>query len=361
VDQQLMRRALELAERGWGHVQPNPLVGAVVARAGEVVGEGWHATLGGPHAEAAALRAAGEAARGATLYVTLEPCSHTGRTPPCTEAILAAGVSRVVIAAADPNPVARGGAERLRTAGLEVVAGVEEPAARRLNAPFFHWHERGSPWLALKLAISLDGAIGAAVGPRQLVSGDAARSAANRLRAGFDAVLIGARTALVDDPLLTVRGHPVRVPALRVVLDSAARLPLDSRLVRSAREAPVLVFTSLEAPAERTDALRAAGVAVEAVIRTPAGLDLDAVLSRLAAREVRAVLAEGGAQVARTLLDADRVERLYLFVAPSFLGRGALKAFDAVPAAPPGDWVITGHTSRGADLEVVLERARSSA
>ena len=354
-----MRRALRIAERGWGHVQPNPLVGAVVVRDGEVIAEGWHAACGGPHAEVVALLAAGDAARGATLYVTLEPCAHTGRTPPCTDAILAAGLRRVVIGAADPSPLARGGAERLRHAGLEVIEGVEAEAARRQNAPFFHWHEHGSPWLALKLATTLDGAVGTIQGPRLLITGEAARRAANRLRAGFDAIVVGANTALQDDPLLTVRAQSVRVPPVRVVLDTRARLSPDSRLLQTVRDAPVLVFTAPEAPAARVRPLAKAGAEVIPVNRGADGLDLKAVLSELASRGVRSVLAEGGARLARTLLAADRVERWYLFLAPRILGPGTLKVFEPWPATTASGWFVSSHRKRGGDLEVVLERNRS--
>jgi diaminohydroxyphosphoribosylaminopyrimidine deaminase/5-amino-6-(5-phosphoribosylamino)uracil reductase len=359
ADRRLMQRALRLARRGWGQVQPNPLVGAIVVRDGEIVGEGWHAACGGPHAEVVALAAAGPAARGATLYVTLEPCSHTGRTPPCTDAILAAGVSRVVIAAGDPNPVAGGGAANLRAAGTEVMEGVGAIEARRLNAAFFHWHEQGRPWLALKLALSLDGAIGGRQGPRQLVTGEAARAEANRLRAGFDAILIGANTAARDDPLLTVRSQAVRVPPVRVVLDSAAGLRPEARLVRTARETPTLVIAALDAPPERSRLLEQAGAEVIRVGRGTAGLDLDAVLAALAARGVRSVLAEGGARLAQSLLGADLVERLYYYLAPRFLGPDALKAFDPWQSARVSRWQLSGHVRRGADLEIVLERDRS--
>lgn len=354
-----MRHALRLAERGWGHVQPNPLVGAVVARDGVAVAEGWHAVCGGPHAEAAALAAAGEAAQGATLYVTLEPCSHTGRTPPCTEAIRAAGVRRVVIAAHDPNPVAGGGAARLRAAGIEVVEGIESVAARRLNAPFFHWHEHGRPWLALKLALSLDGAIGSVRGPRVLITGEAARAAANRLRAGFDAILVGANTALRDDPLLTVRSGSVRVPPTRVVLDTAARLPAGARLLHTLDQAATLVVTGVAAPRERVAAIAKAGAQVLTVSSGEGRIDLAALLAALGQREIRSVLAEGGARVARSLLEADLVERLYLFLAPRILGPGALRVFEDWARAKASAWQLIRQERHGEDTEIVLDRERS--
>jgi diaminohydroxyphosphoribosylaminopyrimidine deaminase/5-amino-6-(5-phosphoribosylamino)uracil reductase len=359
VDQQLMRRALQLAERGWGHVQPNPLVGAVLTRDGSVIAEGWHAACGGPHAEAVALAAAGEAARGATLYVTLEPCTHTGRTPPCTDAILAAGVKRVVIAARDPNPGAGGGAARLRAAGIEVLDGIETSAARRLNAPFFHWHEHGRPWLALKLALSLDGAIGYERGPRLLITGDVARSAANRLRAGFDAVLVGANTALRDDPLLTVRAGSVRVPPTRVVLDGTARLPPGARLLHTLETAPTIVVTGSAAPAARVAGIVKVGAEVLEVSSGQGGIDLAEVLAELGRRELHSVLAEGGARVARSLLEADLVERLYFFLAPRILGPGALRVFENWPSATASAWQLIRQERHGDDTEIVLDRDRS--
>jgi diaminohydroxyphosphoribosylaminopyrimidine deaminase/5-amino-6-(5-phosphoribosylamino)uracil reductase len=236
-----MDRALGLAERGWGNVAPNPLVGAVLVRDGAVLSEGWHASHGGPHAEIAALSATGDAS-GATLYVTLEPCAHHGLTPPCTDAILRAGIVRLVFAAADPNPVAAGGAEVLRARGIAVTAGVMAERARRLNAAFFHAHETGTCWVALKLALSLDGAIAAAPGIRTQLTGPGAHTETHRLRSGFDAVLVGIGTASIDDPLLTTRTPtPPRLPVARVVFDAEASLSPDSRLVRTAAESPVHV------------------------------------------------------------------------------------------------------------------------
>jgi len=359
VDQLLMRRALRLAELGWGQVQPNPLVGAVLVKDGEILAEGWHAFPGGPHAEAVALAAAGAAARGATLYVTLEPCTHTGRTPPCTDAIIAAGISRVVIAASDPNPLAGGGAEQLRAAGVEVLEGVESAEARVQNAGFFHWHEQGTPWLALKLATGLDGAIGGPKSPRVIITGEAARAAANRLRAGFDAILVGANTAIRDDPLLTVRSQPVRVPPVRVVLDSRARLSPGTKLLQTSRAAPVLIFIAPDADDGRVAALRRAGAEVVPVPDAGDGLRLEAVMAELAARGARSVLAEGGGRLARSLLAADLVERLYLFMAPRLFGPGSLKAFDPWPAARASNWRLLRHHRHGPDLELMFERDRS--
>lgn len=326
-DAGFMRRALELARRGWGRTSPNPMVGAVVVRDGRVVGEGWHAAFGAPHAEPVALAAAGERARGATLYATLEPCTHHGKTPPCVEAILAAGVRRVVVAARDPNPVASGGLERLAAAGVETAWGVQERAARELNAPFFFAFGADRPWVTLKLALSLDGALTDAARSRAWLTGPAARAEVHRLRAGSDALAIGVGTALNDDPALTVRDvEPPRVPPVRVVFDRAARLPLDGVLARTARDVPVVVLAE-RAPEERVAPLRARGVEV---LVAPA---LPDALRALARRGVRSLFVEGGAGIAGALLGHDLVDRLIIFQAPVLLGAGALPAFGEAPAA----------------------------
>ena len=327
ADGRHMRRALALARRGWGQTAPNPMVGAVVVRDGAVVGEGWHARWGGDHAEVVALRAAGERARGATLYVTLEPCSHWGKTPPCTDAVLAAGVARVVAAVRDPNPQAQGGLDRLAAAGVAVASGVEEAAGRELLAPFLARFGRDRPWVQLKLALSLDGAIADHTRRPGWLTGPAARRAVHRLRAGADAVAVGIGTALADDPALTVRGvRAPRVAPLRVVFDRAARLPLDSRLVRSVREQPVLVVTA-DAGAPPARALADAGVEVLAATALPAAL------RALRARGVHSLLVEGGAGIAGALLGHGLVDRLVIFQAPVLLGAGARPAFGTAPAA----------------------------
>jgi diaminohydroxyphosphoribosylaminopyrimidine deaminase / 5-amino-6-(5-phosphoribosylamino)uracil reductase len=321
-----MRRALALAERGWGQTAPNPMVGAVVVRDGAVVGEGWHARFGEAHAEVEALRAAGERARGATMYVTLEPCNHQGKTPPCTGAILGAGVRRVVAAAPDPNPVARGGAERLRAEGVEVVLGTEAEAALELNAAFFHGVGSDRPFVRLKLALSLDGALADVTRRTGWLTGEEARTEVHRLRAGSDAVAVGIGTALADDPLLTVRGAaPPRIPPLRVVFDTSARLPLDSRLVRSARETPVLVVCWAPDP-RHAAALEQAGVELLHAASLPHAL------RALRARGVASLLVEGGAGLASSFVQEAQVDRLVIFRAPILLGGGSLNAFGGMPS-----------------------------
>jgi diaminohydroxyphosphoribosylaminopyrimidine deaminase/5-amino-6-(5-phosphoribosylamino)uracil reductase len=345
-----MRRALSLAARGWGQTAPNPMVGAVVVRDGVVVGEGWHTQFGAAHAEVEALRAAGAGAREATMYVTLEPCAHHGKTPPCSDAIVAAGVRRVVIATADPNPVAHGGASKLRAAGVDVVMGVEETAARELNAPFFHSIHSDRPLVQLKLAVSLDGAISDQSRRPGWLTGPLARSEVQRLRAGADAVAVGIGTVLIDDPQLTVReGPPPRRPPARVVFDTSARLPLDSALVRSARETPVLVVCWAPDPAHAA-ALEHAGV--ELVHAQTLGQALRALFMR----GIRNLLVEGGAALASALIQEALVDRLIIFRAPVLLGAGALGAFAGVPAtrvAEAARWRIV-HAARFGDDEMTV-------
>src|SRR5436309_11113344 len=250
AEQMAMERALDLARRGWGRVAPNPLVGAVVLAGDAVVAAGYHAEFGGPHAEVVALRAAGERARGATLVVNLEPCAHHGKTPPCTDALIAAGVTRVVAAIRDPDPAARGGAEVLRAKGLAVTFGVLAERAAALNAPFLFAHAQAErPFVALKLATSIDGRIADAHGSSRWVSGEAAREYVQWLRAGFDAIAVGGTTALRDDPQLTVRGPLTpRRPPIRVVFDRRAMLNATADLVKTARELPTWVMASKDAP-----------------------------------------------------------------------------------------------------------------
>jgi diaminohydroxyphosphoribosylaminopyrimidine deaminase/5-amino-6-(5-phosphoribosylamino)uracil reductase len=317
-----MRRSLVLARRGWGQTAPNPMVGAVVVRDGAVVGEGFHARYGDAHAEIVALAAAGELARDAAMYVTLEPCNHHGKTPPCVDALIAAGVGSVIASVADPTAGAGGGAERLRAAGIEVTFGVEAVEARELNAPFF-FAATGAmrPWVTLKLAMSVDGAIADAARAQRWLTGDASRTQVHRLRAQSDAVAVGLGTVMADDPLLTVRqGRRPRVAPIRVVFDRTARLPLTSKVVKTAQRVPTLVLAESPDPA-RAAALRADGVAVE-----PVGGLADA-MEVLHRQGVRSLLVEGGAALAGSLLAAGLVDRLITFQAPVMLGAGALPAF----------------------------------
>lgn len=355
-----MRRALELAEGGRGQVSPNPLVGAVLERDGDIVGEGFHARLGEAHAEAAALEAAGEAARGATLHVTLEPCDHHGRTPPCTDAIVAAGVRRVVYAVRDPHPEGGGGAAELRASGIEVVAADRDAAkaAIRQNAAFLWSVVAGRPFVVLKLAQSMDGKIAAGAGERTAITGDAAWDLVHRLRADADAVLVGRGTVTADDPDLTARAdtRPRRQP-IRVVLDSAASLASDSTLVAGVAVAPVLVVTAGDVHPDRLAVLRDVGVEAVVARRTPDGLlDPLAVLRVLHERGVRQVLVEGGARTADSFLAAGLVERFHQFVAPWLMGPSGVPAFVDAEAGERGDWRLAEAARAGADAHLVWER-----
>src|SRR4051812_23834313 len=314
-----MRRALAEAERGRGAVEPNPMVGAVVVRDGLAVGIGHHARFGGPHAEVAALAAAGPAARGATLYVTLEPCCHHGKTPPCTGAILAAGPARVVAAMPDPFPrVAGGGLARLREAGLEVVVGVESAAARRLNAPYLKRLATGLPYVIAKWAMTLDGKTAAASGDSRWISGPRSRALVHELRGRVDGIVVGIGTALADDPDLTARPAGPR-RATRIVLDSAARLPIGSRLARTAREVPVWVAVTDRAPADRRRALEALGCEV-LPLSGPGPVPIGPLLEELGGRGLTNLLVEGGGRVLGSFLDAGQVDAVEVFLAPILEG-----------------------------------------
>jgi diaminohydroxyphosphoribosylaminopyrimidine deaminase/5-amino-6-(5-phosphoribosylamino)uracil reductase len=350
-----MRRAIELAAHGWGRVAPNPMVGCVIVRDGEVVGEGWHREYGGPHAEVEALRAAGDGARGATAYVSLEPCSHWGKTPPCTGALIEAGVRRVVFGGFDPNPKARGGAEVLREAGIEVLGGVEEAAVRDQNAVFFHAHSPTErPFIALKLAMSLDARIADRDGRSVWITGEEARAEVHRLRAGYDAIAVGIGTALADDPLLTVRGaiQPRALP-IRIVFDRQLRLPLGGNLVRSAGEVPVWAVCELDAPADRRRALEEVGVRVI----TASGLADQ--LRAIREAGVQSIFVEGGSLLASALLAADVVDRMYLFYAPVLIGPEGASPFAGIASPPLADatrWHRVETQTFGADTRVTLAR-----
>ena len=363
LSERMMRRALTLALGGRGCTSPNPMVGAVLVKDGVVVGEGYHAQLGGPHAEVVALDAAGERARGATLYVSLEPCCHTGRTPPCTDAILRAGVSRVVAAVQDPNPAVRGqGLARLREAGLAVDVGACEAEARALNAAFFTWVTMGRPLGILKAGMSLDGKIATRTGEARWITGEPSRRRAHQMRAEVDAILVGAETALRDDPLLTARDSPAPRQPLRVVADSRARLPLAHQLVRTAREVPTLVAATPQAPGDRVSALKAAGVEVLVVDGPGPRVDLRALAGALAKRNVTSLLIEGGGTLHAAALEAGIVDRVAIFIAPILLGgRDAVPVLGGAGAATLGeawrlndvalepmgdDWLFTGTVVR---------------
>jgi diaminohydroxyphosphoribosylaminopyrimidine deaminase/5-amino-6-(5-phosphoribosylamino)uracil reductase len=320
MDQEYMRVVLDLAAKARGRTSPNPMVGAVVVRDGEIVGHGYHARAGLPHAEIVALAQAGEAARGSTLYVSLEPCCHFGRTGPCTEAVIAAGVRRVVTAMRDPNPkVAGRGIARLREAGLEVTEDVLREEAARLNEVFIKYITTGRPFVALKAAVSLDGKIATRTGDSRWITGGPAREYAHRLRDTYDALLVGRGTVVKDDPSLTTRlPEGGRDPA-RVVLDSLARIPESSRMLSGESAAPVIVAVTGQAPRTRVTALESRGVQVVRCGPGPA-VDLETLLRELAAREITSVLVEGGGAVHASFLEARFVDKLHWFVAPKIVG-----------------------------------------
>jgi diaminohydroxyphosphoribosylaminopyrimidine deaminase/5-amino-6-(5-phosphoribosylamino)uracil reductase len=327
-----LRRALELAEGGRGRVSPNPLVGAVIVRDDSVIGEGFHAELGGLHAERAAIedcRARGEDPAGSTLYVTLEPCAHTGRQPPCTEAILEAGIGRVVYASEDPTEKASGrGPGMLRDGGIEVelATGPEASAARLLNQPFRKRARTGRPLVTYKAAMSLDGRVASPTGDSRWISSVESRELVHRWRADADAVAVGIGTALADDPLLTARLEGDAGQPARVVFDSAARLPLDSALVSSLDEAPLIVVCAPEAASARRDALEQAGAEVlVAPGRTPEAR-LAAALDELGRHQIQDLLMEGGPTLAGSLFDAGEIDQVRLFIAPLLVGAAEARA-----------------------------------
>ena len=346
-DERWMARALALAARAAGETNPNPMVGCVIVQGGRVVGEGFHTRAGQPHAEVVALGRAGARARGATLYVNLEPCSHVGRTPPCAPHVAAAGLRRVVVAHGDPNPQVHGrGLRLLRRHGLSVTTGVLEAEARQLNERFLLPFRSGRPFVLLKVAMTLDGRIATATGDSKWITRPAARATARQLRRLHDAVLVGVGTVRADDPLLAP-APALRRPFARVVLDSHYRIPLDSRLVRSARRLPLIVI-GLDVAARRRQALAARGVTVLVDSRARSRVRLPWALDALRQRGITSVMVEGGAEVLGAFLAERLFDRLALFRAARLLGgRGSLGAFggpdpkrirqalDLVPTAPP--------------------------
>ncbi len=319
-----LARARELAMNGRGRASPNPLVGAIVLNGGRVVGAGWHEGPGTPHAEVGALREAGGAAHGSTVVCTLEPCSHHGRTPPCTEAIIAAGVARVVIGCLDPLERGRaGGAAELAEAGVDVALAPAEDAdaCREQNAPFVTHALTGRPLVTLKLATSLDGKVATATGETRWISGPESRALVHRWRADMDGVAVGIGTALADDPLLNVRDvdGAYRPPA-RIVFDRHARLPLDSRLVAGTREVPVIVVAGPDAPPERIGRLEDAGVDVIRLSVTAGADSVGVALEALGERDIQSLLLEGGPILAEAFLARDAVDRVAWFVAPLLIG-----------------------------------------
>jgi diaminohydroxyphosphoribosylaminopyrimidine deaminase/5-amino-6-(5-phosphoribosylamino)uracil reductase len=350
-DEWWMQYALALAERGRGAVEPNPLVGAVVVREGSKVGEGWHQAFGGPHAEIHALTAAGEAARGSTLYLTLEPCCHFGKTPPCTETVLRAGIRRVVAAMADPFPAVAGkGVGLLRQAGLTVDVGVCESEARRLNAPYLKLLSARRPWVHAKWAMTLDGKIATRTGDSKWISNLASRERVHALRGRMDAILVGIGTALADDPRLTARPAGPRI-ATRIVLDSTGRLPLDHHLVHGAREAPTLVATT-RMLAEAAARLRERGCEVLELPEQDGRPAVAALLDELGRRRMTNLLVEGGGEVLGSFRDAGEIDEVHVFIAAKLLGgaravtpiggKGSATIAEALPLAEWRSEILDG-------------------
>lgn len=363
-DEMFMREALRIARNAEGRTSPNPLVGAVIVRDGSIVAEGWHRKAGTPHAEVHALRMAGDLAKGATLYVTLEPCAHVGRTGPCAVAVRDAGIRRVVVAMSDPNPLVAGkGIQILRDAGVEVTVGVCEAEARQLNEVFLHWITTGQPFVVLKTAMTLDGKIATASGASKWITGEAARLRVHELRDRYDAILAGIGTALADDPSLTTR-LPDRTGKnpVRIIVDSNARLPLTSNVVTDG-QAQTIVAVTEAAPEERVAALRAHGVDV-LTCGTGSHVDLVQLMQELGRREIASVLVEGGGTVNFSLLAAGLVDKVHAFVAPKIVGgrtaktpvegEGFAQLADSVQLTQltaesvGGDVLLTGYVERNA-------------
>jgi diaminohydroxyphosphoribosylaminopyrimidine deaminase / 5-amino-6-(5-phosphoribosylamino)uracil reductase len=340
-----MLRALELAERGRGHVEPNPLVGAVLVRDGRVVGEGWHEKYGQAHAEINALAAAGEAAQGATLYATLEPCCHQGKTPPCTDAVIRGKVARVMAAMLDPFPeVAGQGASCLRTAGVSVETGLCEPEARKLNAPYLKLLATGRPYVIAKWAMTLDGKIATRSGDSKWISCAASRRPVHELRGRMDAIVVGIGTVLADDPLLTARPPGPRT-ATRVVLDTQGRLPRACRLARSAADAPLLVATGgATSPGETL------------VLPVVSGrVSVPALLEELGRRRMTNVLVEGGAEVLGSFFDAGAVDEVWAFIAPVVIGGPRAAVAGQGVALLADAWQLADRTVEIVDGDVLLK------
>jgi diaminohydroxyphosphoribosylaminopyrimidine deaminase/5-amino-6-(5-phosphoribosylamino)uracil reductase len=359
VDVQYMQQALDLARGGLGLVSPNPLVGCVIVNEGAVVGRGFHQRFGGPHAEVHALQDAGTHARGAVLYVNLEPCSHTGKTPPCADAVIKAGVSRVVAALRDPNPLVAGqGLGRVAAAGIAVMVGVCEDAARKLNEAFIKHITTRRPFVTLKSAITLDGKIATRTGASQWITGEDARREGHRLRHAADAILVGLGTVLQDNPQLTTRLPDQQgVNPLRVIVDSTLQVPLHAQVVDVAPERRTLIATTERAPTAVSAQLQARGVEV---VRLPAyddgRVDLDALCGYLGERGIASVLVEGGAMLSATLLQRRLVDKVLFFVAPKIIGGDGLSAVGSCGVEAMEQIILLQDmTSRRVGDDVLLE------
>jgi diaminohydroxyphosphoribosylaminopyrimidine deaminase/5-amino-6-(5-phosphoribosylamino)uracil reductase len=363
LDAAWMDRALALAERGRGGVEPNPLAGAVIVRDGRLVGEGWHRRFGGPHAEVEAIQAAKEEARGSTLYVTLEPCCHHGKTPPCTDAILEAGIHRVVAAIGDPNPLVAGqGVRQLEKSGIAVELGCGAELARQINAPYLKLLATGRPYVHAKWAMSLDGKIATRVFQSKWLTGEVARRDSHHLRARMDAIIVGAGTVRHDDPLLTARPPGART-LYRIILASKAELPLQSQVIAGARQSPVIIVAGPEVELARQETLQRAGCEVLVIPASQGRPQIALLLEELGRRRMTNVLVEGGSQVLGAFFDAREIDEVHVYIAPILIGgqeapaaiggRGAESIADALKL---DQW-----SCRALEVDYVVEGRRSFA
>lgn len=353
-----MKRALALAERGCGWTSPNPMVGAVIVRDGRILAEGWHARYGELHAERAALANATEDVRGVTMYVTLEPCCHHGKQPPCTDAIIESGITRVVVGSADPNPLVAGkGVAILRAAGIEVVENVLREECDALNEVFLHYIREKQPFVVMKAAMTLDGKIATYTGASRWVTGEAARAHGHSLRHRYRAIMVGSGTVLADDPLLTCRIENGRDP-LRIVCDSRLRTPLAAQIVQTAQEAPTLIVTCVE-DAARIAPYENAGCRVWSLPERDGHVDLSALMQRLGAENIDSVLIEGGGTLAWAALEAGIVQKVYSYIAPKlFGGRDAKTPVEGEGVALPEECAqlsVTNISRLGADILIESE------
>lgn len=359
MDEHWMSMALQLANKGLGRTSPNPVVGAVIVNNGQIVGTGFHQKAGTPHAEIHALREAGSKARGATLYVTLEPCCHYGKTPPCTEAIIRAGINRVVVATLDPNPLVTGkGIRQLKDAGIQVTVGLLEKEARQQNEVFLKYITANRPFCALKMAVTLDGKIATAGGDTRWITGPQARTFTHRLRSRYDAILVGINTVINDDPLLTSRLEGESKDPIRIILDSKLRISPAARVVNLSSEAPTVIITTKHHDPEKKSLLERRGVEVIPVDDDHGKVNLRSLMEVLANRNITGVLIEGGAQVAAAFLEAKLVDKLYWFMAPKIVGGqaalGAVSGKGRVQLKDAWQFAIHETKSLGDDLLLVL-------
>ncbi len=361
MQERWMKEALKMAEKGWGNTNPNPLVGAVIVKEGELIAKGAHEYYGGPHAEVNALKYAGDLAKGSDLYVTLEPCSHYGKTPPCAEAIIKAGVKRVIIATKDPNEKVAGRGERmLRGAGIEVISGVMEQEAMNQNEIFMHYITRKKPFVIAKAAMSLDGKIASSSGHSQWITGEKAREHAHWTRQRVSSILVGVNTVIKDDPMLTVRLNLNRTKnPVRLILDSKGRIPLTSKIVSSAKKIDTVIATTDRMPYEKENRLKDSGVSVCRLPEKDTQVDINALIEYLAEKELDSLMIEGGGAVMASFIEEKLVHKLFWYIAPKIIGGSAAPGpvggagiFHMKEARPVlemesiklgDDWLMTGY------------------